>query len=92
MTEKSIEEKYKKLTQIEHILLKPGMYIGDIDIRNDTQFIYSNNKIEQKEISWSPGLYKIFDEIIVNSYDQTIRDKTVTKINVTPFSLKNGTL
>lgn len=82
MTEKSIEEKYKKLTQIEHILLKPGMYIGDIDIRNDTQFIYSNNKIEQKEISWSPGLYKIFDEIIVNSYDQTIRDKTVTKINV----------
>jgi len=82
MTEKSIEEKYKKLSQIEHILLKPGMYIGDIDIRNDTQFIYSNNKIEQKEISWSPGLYKIFDEIIVNSYDQTIRDKTVTKINV----------
>ena len=77
-----LSKKYKKLSPIEHILLKPGMYVGDIDIRNDLQFIFSDNKIIQKEISWSPALYKIFDEIIVNSYDQTIRDKTVSKIEV----------
>ena len=77
-----LTKKYKKLSPIEHVLLKPGMYVGDIDIRTDTQFIYVDSKIQQKEISWSPGLYKIFDEIIVNSYDQTIRDKTVSKIEV----------
>ena len=77
-----LTKKYKKLSPIEHVLLKPGMYVGDIDIRTDTQFILLENKIQQKEISWSPGLYKIFDEIIVNSYDQTIRDKTVSKITV----------
>jgi len=77
-----LTKKYKKLSPIEHVLLKPGMYVGDIDIRTDTQFILLENKIQQKEISWSPGLYKIFDEIIVNSYDQTIRDKTVSKIEV----------
>lgn len=25
---KAVEEKYKSLTDIEHILLRPGMYIG----------------------------------------------------------------
>ena len=78
-----LTKKYKKLSPIEHVLLKPGMYVGDIDIRKDTQFIFKNKKIIQEEISWSPGLYKIYDEIIVNSYDQTIRDKTVSEIKVT---------
>ena len=89
-----LTKKYKKLSPIEHVLLKPGMYVGDIDIRTDNQFVYQNDKIIQKDISWSPGLYKIFDEIIVNSYDQTIRDKTVSKIEVSikedSFSVYNN--
>jgi DNA topoisomerase-2 len=80
---KSIEESYIKLSPIEHILKKPGMYIGDLDFRNEKQFIYKNNSIIQEEISWSPGLYKIVDELIVNVYDQTIRDKTLSIISVT---------
>jgi len=82
MTESELSKKYKKLSPIEHVLLKPGMYVGDIELRTDTQFILEDKEIKQKEITWSPGLYKIYDEIIVNSYDQTIRDKTVTSINV----------
>ena len=78
----SIEETYIKLSPIEHILKKPGMYIGDIDFRKEKQLIYSKNKIIQKEINWSPGLYKIIDELIVNTYDQTIRDKTLNNINI----------
>jgi hypothetical protein len=38
-----IEETYVKLSPIEHVLKKPGMYIGDIDFRNEKQFIYSKN-------------------------------------------------
>jgi DNA topoisomerase-2 len=82
MTESELSKKYKKVSPIEHVLMKPGMYVGDIELRTDTQFIFSDNKIIQKEITWSPGLYKIFDEIIVNAYDQTIRDKTVSNITV----------
>ena len=26
----SVEERYKKFTQIEHVLARPGMYIGEI--------------------------------------------------------------
>jgi DNA topoisomerase-2 len=92
---KSIEKSYIKLSPIEHVLKKPGMYIGDLDFRTEKQFIYKNNTllascakhdcntIIQDEISWSPGLYKIVDELIVNVYDQTIRDKTLSIISVT---------
>ena len=82
MSNKSVEETYVKLSPIEHVLKKPGMYIGDLDFRNEKQFIYSKNKIIQQEISWSPGLYKIVDELIVNAYDQSIRDITLSEINV----------
>lgn len=79
---KDIKEKYIKLSPIEHVLKKPGMYIGDLNIRKEKQFIYKNNKIIQEEIEWSPGLYKIVDELIVNAYDQSIRDKTLKLISV----------
>jgi DNA topoisomerase-2 len=82
MSESELSKKYKKLSPIEHVLLKPGMYVGDIDFRIDKQLIYDENKIILKEISWSPGLYKIFDEIIVNAYDQNIRDSTLKNIEV----------
>jgi len=81
MTEKTIEEKYKKLNQIEHILKKTSMYLGSLDFLNEKQFIFNNNLIEQKEISYSPALYKIIDEIIVNAYDASIKDNTVNKIS-----------
>jgi len=92
--DKSLEQTYVKLSPIEHVLKKPGMYIGDIDFRKEKQFIFSKNKIIQQEINWSPGLYKIVDELIVNAYDQTIRDKTVTfisaNINIDFFSVYNN--
>jgi DNA topoisomerase-2 len=68
---------YKKFTQIEHVLNKPGMYIGGTDFFKSNQFIYNDNKIIEKEIDYNPGLFKICDELIVNAYDQTLRDKTV---------------
>jgi DNA topoisomerase-2 len=46
-------------------------------------------KIVQRKISYSPALYKIFDEIIVNARDQTIRDKTCNKIRV-DFNRETG--
>jgi DNA topoisomerase-2 len=65
---KTIEDTYVKLSPIEHVLKKPGMYVGDLDFRLEKQFVYLDNKIIEKEINWSPGLYKIVDELIVNSY------------------------
>uniref|UniRef100_A0A6C0ADR2 DNA topoisomerase (ATP-hydrolyzing) n=1 Tax=viral metagenome TaxID=1070528 RepID=A0A6C0ADR2_9ZZZZ len=76
-------EKYVKLNPREHVLLKPSMYLGDTSIRDEENYVFEDDKIIKKKVNWSPALYKIFDEIIVNAYDQTIRDQTLSFIKVT---------
>jgi DNA topoisomerase-2 len=78
----SLDKKYVKVSPREHVLLKPSMYLGDTSIRDDDNYIFNNGKIVKETINWSPAFYKIFDEIIVNAYDQSIRDKTLTSIKV----------
>ena len=67
----SIEKTYQKKTQIEHILLRPDTYIGSIEKTKAARWIFhvKGNKFVQKEITYVPGLYKIFDEILVNAAD-----------------------
>ena len=40
-------------------------------------------KIVNREITYVPGLYKIFDEILVNAADNKQRDPKMNKIEVT---------
>jgi DNA topoisomerase-2 len=80
----SIETKYQKLSQIEHILKRPGMYIGPVDPSNQLSWIYNKSKsrMVQKTIKYSQGLYKLFDEILMNALDETTRDKSLKNIKV----------
>lgn len=84
-----IAKKYQKLTPVEHILKRPSMYIGGVEEGENTVFILQNNRITEKTILYPPGLYKIFDEVIVNAYDQTIRDQTLSNIKVDIDQSKN---
>lgn len=78
----SDKNEYIKLDPREHVLLKPSMYLGDTSIREEENYIFKDNKIVKEVINWSPALYKIFDEIIVNAYDQSIRDTSLSHIKV----------
>ena len=82
MVSKTIEETYQKKSQLEHVLHRPGMYIGDIDKITTEKWIISDQKIIKKTITFSPGLYKIFDEIFTNATDHSQRDITLKKIEV----------
>ena len=79
---KSIEETYQKKSQLEHVLHRPGMYIGDIDKINAERWVYESEKMSRKTLTFSPGLYKIFDEIFTNATDHSQRDPTMKKIEV----------
>ncbi|CAO2827778.1 unnamed protein product [Amaranthus hypochondriacus] len=81
---KSIEEMYQKKTQLEHILLRPDTYIGSTEKIEQTLWIYSpiTNDMSLKQISYVPGLYKIFDEILVNAADNKQRDPKMDRIEV----------
>lgn len=80
----SIEDKYKKLTQKEHLLQRPGMYIGKIfDEIDDVWIINEQTKqMEKKGLKYNPGILKLFDEIILNALDQFHETQLVTKIDV----------
>lgn len=63
----------KKLSEREHILQRPTMYIGAVNKTLVNEYILENDKIEYKEVEYIPALIKIINEIIDNSVDVAIK-------------------
>ena len=61
------------LTDREHVLLRPAMYIGATDITATEEYVLDDGKMVLKEINYVPGLIKIINEIIDNSVDVAIK-------------------
>ncbi|MEW5319559.1 MAG: hypothetical protein WDW38_010704 [Sanguina aurantia] len=80
---KAIEDIYQKKTQLEHILLRPDTYIGSTEKQQQPLWVHDGIKMKLKTIAFVPGLYKIFDEILVNAADNKVRDPTMDTIKVT---------
>eukprot|EP01069_Polyplicarium_translucidae_P008401 Polyplicarium_translucidae@DN3221_c0_g1_i2.p1 len=74
--DKTIEQRYQKKTQLEHILLRPDSYIGSVE--RETQTLWAWDEVERRmqhrSVSFVPGLCKIFDEILVNAADVKARE------------------
>ncbi|KAL3537453.1 hypothetical protein ACH5RR_000819 [Cinchona calisaya] len=81
-TGKTIEETYQKKSQLEHILLRPDTYIGSIEKHSQTLWVFEENSMVHRPISYVPGLYKIFDEILVNAADNKQRDTKMDSMKV----------
>jgi DNA topoisomerase-2 len=81
---KTIEQQYQKKTQLEHILLRPDTYVGSVDPHTQAMWVLdtATKQVVSKTITFTPGMYKIFDEIIVNAADNKQRDSTMNKIMV----------
>ena len=69
---KKIEEKYKELSEREHILLRPGMWVGSIKEEEKTMFLYDSHSetMEIREVKYTPAMLKVVDEVISNSCDE----------------------
>ena len=82
---KRISEQYQKLTQLEHILKRPDTYIGSVERTEKQMWVYNttSDSMEFREVSYVPGLYKIFDEVLVNAADNKHNDKNMNEIRVT---------
>ncbi|XP_028375124.1 DNA topoisomerase 2-alpha isoform X1 [Phyllostomus discolor] len=80
----SIERIYQKKTQLEHILLRPDTYIGSVELVTQQMWVYDEDVgMNYREVTFVPGLYKIFDEILVNAADNKQRDPKMSCIRVT---------
>ena len=77
-----MSDKYKKFSQKEHVLARPGMYIGDTkNIKSET-WVIEENTAQLAMCEWNPGIFKIFDEILTNASDEVQRNNIVKNIKV----------
>lgn len=91
MTE--ISQQYQKKTDKEHILDNPDTYIGSIENVEQSMYVYENEtSFKEIGMNYNPGLFKLFDEGIVNCRDHYIRmqskddgptNEKVSQINIT---------
>lgn len=81
---KTVTEMYQKLTQLEHIIKRPDTYIGSIEHTDQRMWVFNkaDKLMENRVVSYVPGLYKIFDEILVNAADVNQKDSTMTYLKV----------
>ena len=89
MSMKKIEDKYKVLDQISHILLRPGTYVGSNKPGKFTRWIIEDGKFLQKEVTIIPSFIKIFDEVVTNAVDEHQRNNSLNRIDVTIDRLNN---
>ena len=70
------EEAYQRLTPHEHVLARPGMYIGSPSVVTKSTWLFDDEKQRMvwRSVQFNSGLYKIFDEILVNALDNRQRD------------------
>ncbi|KAL1801636.1 hypothetical protein ACET3X_001978 [Alternaria dauci] len=76
--------KYQMLTHLEHIMKRPDTYIGSVERQTDKMWVYNSESesMEFRDVTYVPGLYKIFDEILVNAADNKQNDKNMSEIRV----------
>ena len=70
------------LLQLEHILLRPDTYIGSTEKQTQQLWVHDGERMVFKNIGFVPGLYKIFDEILVNASDNKVRDASMDTLRV----------
>lgn len=68
-----LNQKYQKKTDIEHIKDAPDTYIGSIEPDEEKGWLLNEGKMINTTYNWVPGLYKCFDEGIVNARDHYVR-------------------
>ena len=71
----ALAQQYQRKTDKQHILDNPDTYIGSVENVDAEMWVFDEptQRIVQKQIEYIPGLYKLFDEGIVNCRDHVMR-------------------
>lgn len=71
----ALAQQYQRKTDREHILDNPDTYIGSVEHVDASMYVFDEQAghIMLRTIEYIPGLYKLFDEGVVNCRDHVIR-------------------
>jgi DNA topoisomerase-2 len=79
-----ISKKYELLDEIQHVLKRPGMYIGSTKPHQSPEWLQNEDgRFERQDVEYNPGFLKLFDEIVSNSVDESKRSTRLNQIHVT---------
>ena len=83
MTSEQISKKYQALDEIQHVLKRPGMYIGSTKNHESEEWLQNDeSRFEKTPVEYNPGFLKLFDEIVSNSVDESKRNSNLNQIMV----------
>jgi DNA topoisomerase II len=90
-TNSNLAKTYQKKTDKQHVLDNPDTYTGSMEPTDYDTYVFDNetSTIVRKNLTIIPGLYKLFDEGIVNCRDHQVRteqDMIACKPNTIPVS------
>jgi len=82
-SQKTATETYQKLTQLEHVLKRPDTYVGSVEFSEVPMWTADEEgNMHHRVVRIVPGLYKIFDEVLVNAADNKVNDPAMSNIRV----------
>lgn len=70
---KDINRNIEYLDDWQHMLLRPVMYIGSVEPMEDKIPIIDNGVLVSKNKTYSVGMYRLFDEVLDNAFDEALR-------------------
>ena len=85
---------FKVLSDIDHCLIRPGMYLGSVVLTESERWIYSKeeNRFHYGKVMLVPALLKYVSELIDNSIDVAIdtdfKFSTKIEVNITDKSVE----
>ncbi|KAK4533368.1 hypothetical protein CCYA_CCYA16G4250 [Cyanidiococcus yangmingshanensis] len=88
-----IESTYQRLTPREHVLKRPEVYLGPVELVErrlwtiprsfeTLESLVEDGRLVLRNVRYSPALYKVFDEILVNAIDNARRDTQTDTIDI----------
>lgn len=87
----SSKKEIQVLSEREHILLRPTVYVGSVKPTEEKTPIIRGNKLFVEQRTISVGMYKLFDEVFSNSLDEAKRmSGKMKKITIEMLSSKNS--
>ena len=75
---------YEVLSQLEHVLRRPEIYLGSTEMVTTTDYLYLGGRLIPTVVTYSPAVLKLFEELLANAIDDTRRDSgcRVVKVNI----------
>jgi DNA gyrase/topoisomerase IV subunit B len=87
----SSNKEIKVLSEREHILLRPTVYVGSVKPTDEKVPVIRDNRVFVESKTISVGMYKLFDEVFSNSLDEAKRmNGKMKKITIAIDSKSNS--